>query len=298
MHLHDSAPPGRGIYCNRTLNMRSIKVVGYDMDYTLVHYRVHWERRAYDHLKQRLLGRGLPIEQLTFDAKLVVRGVIIDTHRGNFLKTNRFGYIKRAYHGTTLIDHARVRQQYMRRIVSLRDSRYHFMNTLFALSEGCMYAQLVDMLDAGKLGEHALGYQDLYELVRDNINAAHTEGELKTEIMRDPAKYVVLEEDTVLTLLDQKHAGKRLMLITNSEWSYTLAMMRYAFDRFMPTRQTWRDLFDVVIVAARKPHFFDNQSPLLEIVDDDGLMRPLTGALKPKHSYFGGNAVALEQHLG
>ncbi|MET0283873.1 MAG: 5'-nucleotidase domain-containing protein, partial [Polyangiales bacterium] len=30
-------PPGRRLFCNRTLNMRSIKAVGFDMDYTLVH---------------------------------------------------------------------------------------------------------------------------------------------------------------------------------------------------------------------------------------------------------------------
>ncbi|MBL8738804.1 MAG: hypothetical protein JNL12_20410, partial [Planctomycetes bacterium] len=33
-------PPERAVFCNRTLNMRSIKAVGFDMDYTLVHYDV------------------------------------------------------------------------------------------------------------------------------------------------------------------------------------------------------------------------------------------------------------------
>ncbi len=38
---------GRGVYCNRTLNLRSIRAIGYDMDYTLIHYHVEeWERRA------------------------------------------------------------------------------------------------------------------------------------------------------------------------------------------------------------------------------------------------------------
>ena len=31
---------GRGVFCNRTLNLRSIRAIGYDMDYTLVHYHV------------------------------------------------------------------------------------------------------------------------------------------------------------------------------------------------------------------------------------------------------------------
>lgn len=30
----------RGIFCSRTLNLRSISAVGYDMDYTLMHYNV------------------------------------------------------------------------------------------------------------------------------------------------------------------------------------------------------------------------------------------------------------------
>jgi hypothetical protein len=30
----------RGIFCTRTLNLRSISVIGYDMDYTLIHYNV------------------------------------------------------------------------------------------------------------------------------------------------------------------------------------------------------------------------------------------------------------------
>ncbi|RZR86013.1 hypothetical protein BHM03_00013109 [Ensete ventricosum] len=30
----------RGIFCSRTLNLRSISAIGYDMDYTLIHYNV------------------------------------------------------------------------------------------------------------------------------------------------------------------------------------------------------------------------------------------------------------------
>uniref|UniRef100_A0A6N2K9R4 5'-nucleotidase n=1 Tax=Salix viminalis TaxID=40686 RepID=A0A6N2K9R4_SALVM len=40
-----SSPPSarnssRGIFCSRTLNLRSISAIGYDMDYTLIHYNV------------------------------------------------------------------------------------------------------------------------------------------------------------------------------------------------------------------------------------------------------------------
>jgi 5'-nucleotidase len=51
--------PERRVFCNRTLNLRSIRAIGFDMDYTLVHYDVRaWEARAYAHVQQRLLERG------------------------------------------------------------------------------------------------------------------------------------------------------------------------------------------------------------------------------------------------
>jgi hypothetical protein len=46
-------PAAREIFCNRTLNLRSIRAIGYDMDYTLVHYRTEeWERRAYQYMQR------------------------------------------------------------------------------------------------------------------------------------------------------------------------------------------------------------------------------------------------------
>ena len=65
----------RGIFCNRTLNLRSIAAIGYDMDYTLVHYNVdEWERRAYEHIQQKLVDQGWPLPDLQFDPTTVVRG--------------------------------------------------------------------------------------------------------------------------------------------------------------------------------------------------------------------------------
>ena len=296
--LSPPPPRARGIYCNRTLNLRSIKAIGYDMDYTLIHYQVEaWERRAYEHLQTLLLRDGWPIEGLTFDPELVIRGLILDTELGNLLKVNRFGYVKRAFHGTRPLDFEEQRQVYARTIVDLAEPRWVFLNTLFSLSEGCMYAQLVDLLDARRLTE-VLGYGDLYRRVKLRLDAAHMEGALKDEIMADPARFVVIDPETPLALLDQKGAGKRLLLITNSEWIYTRAMMGYAFDAFLPGGLTWRDLFDVIIVAARKPDFFASRSPLFEVVTDDGLLRPSIGGLREGGCYFGGNAGLVEQHLG
>src|SRR3954447_9996210 len=145
-------PLERGIFCNRTLNLRSIRAVGYDMDYTLIHYRTEaWERRAFEHLQRKLAAAGFPVEPLIFDPTFAIRGLILDLELGNLIKCNRFGYVKRAFHGTKPLDYVAQRTAYSRTIVDLAEPRYVFMNTFFSLSEACMYAELVDLLDQHKL---------------------------------------------------------------------------------------------------------------------------------------------------
>jgi HAD superfamily 5'-nucleotidase-like hydrolase len=293
-----SLPRERDVFCNRTLNMRAIRAVGYDMDYTLIHYRVDaWEVRAYDHLKRKLALEGWPVAELAFDPDLTVRGLIIDTLLGNLVKANRFGYVKQAAHGTRPIEFEEQRRLYSRVIVDLAEPRYAFLNTFFSLSEACMYAQLVDLLDQGRLPGH-IGYADLYRQVHARLDAAHMEGELKAEITAAPENFILLDEEVPLTLLDQRHAGKKVMLITNSEWGYTQKIMSFAFDRFLPQGQTWRDLFDLVIVAARKPQFFLSRGPLFEVVNEEGLLRPSVTGLREGGIFYGGDSETVEQHLG
>ena len=293
-----AADKTRGIFCNRTLNMRSIKAIGYDMDYTLIHYHVEaWEGRAYQHLKQKLLDEGWPIEQLTFDPQAAVRGLVLDVDLGNALKINRFGYIKRAAHGTQLMDYRSMRQAYSRVIVDLANPRFQFLNTFFSISEACMYCQLVDLLDEGKLPPE-INYRTLYQRVRLALDAAHVEGMLKADIMASPSRYVARDPELALALLDQVEAGKRLMVITNSEWEYTDFMMTYALDEFLPRDMTWRDLFELVVVSSRKPVFFTAQNPMLEVIPETGLLKPFVGPLREGGVYFGGNALKIEDYLG
>ena len=290
--------PVRGIYTNRTLNLRSIKAIGYDMDYTLIHYHSEaWEERAYSYIKERLLGRGWPVEDLRFDPELVMRGLIIDTALGNVVKADRFGYIKHAFHGTAPLEHQAMREVYTRTLVDLSEPRWLFLNTLFSLSEASIYLQLVDLLDADVI-EAKLSYAELYALVRDALDEAHMEGRLKGEIIEAPERFVVLDPEVPLALLDQKEAGKKVVLITNSEWAYAAPMLAYAFDPFLPDGMTWRDLFDIAIVGARKPAFFTHRMPTFDVVSEDGLLREHVGPLRAGHVYVGANAALVEASLG
>lgn len=294
-----ATPPQRRLFCNRTLNLRSIKAVGFDMDYTLIHYHVkEWEGRAYAHLQSRLLAQGWPVGDLRFEPDRVMRGLVIDKQLGNVLKANRFGYVKSVMHGTQQLLMEEQRQFYADVLVDISDtSRWVFLNTLFEISEGCMYLQLVDLLDQRLLPE-VMGYDALYKKVRFTLDRAHVEGELKAEILANPEKYVDLDADLPLALLDQKEAGKKLLLITNSEWRYTQAMMSYAFDRFLPGTMTWRNLFALVVISSRKPAFFASNNLMFEVVDDGDLLRVVEGTLEEGKVYFGGTAARVEKALG
>lgn len=181
--------------------------------------------------------------------------------------------------------------------MDLHESRWVFLNTLFSLSEATLFAQCVDLLDAGELGS-ALGPRELYKIVRSAVDATHMEGALKAEIARDPKPFVELDPDLPLALLDLKTSGKKLLLITNSEWSFTRAMMSYAIEPYLPRGTSWRDLFELVVVSARKPDFFKGSSPLFEIVNDEGLLSPVNGATKSGGAYLGGNVRIVERELG
>jgi len=297
--LMDPIDPTRGLFCNRTLNLRGIEAIGYDMDYTLVHYQMReWERRAYGFIKDGLLAREWPVEHLSFDPDLAIRGLVIDTQHGNVVKANRFGYVKRAFHGTEPLDFERQRDVYQRTLVELGDDRWHFLNTLFSISSACMYMQLVDLLDTESFA-HSMGYADLWDEVQSTLDEAHMEGRLKEDIIEHPERFVELDPEMPLALLDQKRAGKKVLLITNSGWGYARPMLDYAFNDFLPDDMTWHELFDLSIVGARKPDFFSGSMPAFCVENEDGLLREHKGGpLEEGCVYVGGNASLVEESLG
>ena len=170
----------------------------------------------------------------------LICGTQIDQELGNLIKVDRFGYVRRAMHGQMRLSTAAVQEIYGRTVVDLREDRYSFLNTLFSCSEGCLYAQLVEKLDDGRLARDASepfdadrvnDYRKLFHAVSKALFRAHVGGELKKEVMADPARFVRLDDDLAQTLLDQRDAGKALVLITNSDWTYTNAMLSYIIDR-------------------------------------------------------------------
>lgn len=292
-------PPERGLFCNRTLNLRGVRAIGYDMDYTLIHYHVdEWERAAFEHARSNLRAQGWPVDALEFDPDAFTLGLTFDLDLGNLVKATRFGYVVRAQHGAGVLSFDQQRATYDGTVIELRDDRFEFMNTLFELSRASLWTQLVAIHDETPLpGIHSYGA--LYRAIDAALGAAHVEGVLKQQIVDDPERFVDVDPGLIDTLRDQRLAGKELLLVTNSEWWYTQKMMSWCFDESMGPGQTWRDLFDIVIVAAAKPRFFEEQGPVFRLVDEAvGHLEPHVGSLAPGEVYHGGNARMVEQALG
>ena len=250
------------------------------MDYTVVHYKWRkWEAEAYECAKDVLKGFGFPVSDLSFDdPELVCRGLVIDKERGNFLKIDRHGFVRRAMHGSKRLQEAEIDEFYGRSIVDLREkSRYDFLNTLFSVSEGVLYSQLVQKFDSGSLFTEARDpfdaskcatYADLHRAVSKALGRAHTNqsSRLKEVIAADPEAFTQRDAPKLrATLRDQRSAGKKLALITNAGYAYTDIMMEFVLGD-----PNWRSFFDVVFVSARKPDFFTTEPrPCYELILND-----------------------------
>ncbi|NNF10632.1 MAG: HAD-IG family 5'-nucleotidase, partial [Acidimicrobiia bacterium] len=241
---------------------------------------------------------GWPVEGLAFAPDSVTRGLAIDLELGNLVKATRFGYIIRAAHGTRMLSYDELRSAYAGELVDLADSRYGFMNTLYSVSEGNLFGQLVDLFDADRL-PGVRSYGELAEVVGRALDRTHMDGTLKAEIYADPARYMVPDPEVVQAVVDQRAAGKDLLLITNSDWEYARRMMELAFDPYLPGDMTWRSLFQTIIVSAGKPGFFAGDYHFLRVVDEErALLEPHRGPLAEGTVYYGGNAQLLERSLG
>lgn len=292
------AQPEHGVFANRTLDLSTVKTIGYDMDYTLIYYRVEeWEGAAFEHAKTLLARGGWNLDKLRFDPTRFTIGLTFDVQLGNLLKVTRFGYVVRAQHGDRMLSNSELREAYRETVVELDSPRFEFMNTLFELSRASLWTQLVEQYDRQAL-PGVRSYADLYGGIDKALSTTHLSGPLKGDILADPDRFVELDPLVVPTLLDQRGAGKQLVLITNSEWEYTQHLMSYSLDRFCPNGQTWRDLFDIVIVSSKKPRFFSETDPVYRVVDEERtLLAPHTGLLEAGGVFFGGNARLIEASL-
>jgi HAD superfamily 5'-nucleotidase-like hydrolase len=285
------------VFVNRILNMRKIKLIGVDMDHTLIRYNSEaFEGLVYKLITEKLVQlKNYPeqIKQFTFNYHDAIRGLVIDTKNGNILKLSRYGAIRQSHHGTKAISFSDQQEIYRSIYVDLGDPNYMPIDTSFSISFCVLYSQLIDLKD--QLGTQMPNYQNIAADVQYCVDKVHSDGSLKNIIAKNLKKYVIKEKEVVDGLKHFIRHGKKMFILTNSEYSYTKALLDYAINPFLEQGETWRDLFEYVITLANKPRFFYDSLRFLSVDPETGLMTN-TVTLSPG-IYQGGNAKKFTESL-
>ena len=283
------------MFCNRNLRMTGIAWVGFDMDYTLAIYdQPAMDRLSIDATVAKLVLRGYPafLSEVKVSIDFPVRGLLIDKRFGHVLKMDRYKQVAKGYHGTRQLSRDELRTLYQSKKLRPATPRYHWIDTLYALSEVALYTALVDAFEQRGMD---VDFAKLFTDIRESIDEAHRDGTILDAVASDLPRYVHRDPELAPTLHKLRSAGKKLFLLTNSRWAYTEKMMTYLLGGAMTEYPTWRNFFDVVIVAATKPAFFTERRPLLE--RDGADVRPASFPLERGRVYEGGNLHELERAL-
>jgi 5'-nucleotidase len=289
-------PRQRRIFCNRNLRMSTISWVGFDMDYTLAIYKQQeMDELSIQATVAKLIERGYPkfVLSIPYQTAFPVRGLLIDKRFGHILKMNRYKFVTKGYHGMRELAKDELRELYHSKKIRPATPRYHWIDTLYALSEAALYAALIDAMEQRGL---AVDYAKAFTDIRESIDEAHRDGTILETVAADFPRFVHKDPELAPTLHKLRSAGKRLFLLTNSRWSYTEKMMTHLLGDAMGEYPHWRNYFDVVIVAATKPAFFQERRPLMEHDGDDLAVASLP--LERGKIYEGGNLQDLESALG
>jgi 5'-nucleotidase len=289
-------PRPRRVFTNRNLKMSTIAWVGFDMDYTLAIY----DQAAMDQLSieatiDKLILRGYPdfIKSMPQATDFPVRGILIDKRFGHILKMDRYKHVTKGYHGFRRLSKDELHALYHSKKIRPATPRYHWIDTLYALSEAAVYAAAVEALE--KKG-YAVDYARLFTDIRESIDEAHRDGTILNAVMGNLPKYVIRDPNLAPTLHKLRSAGKRTFVLTNSRWPYTDVMMTYLLGGAMSEYPHWKNFFDIIICAATKPAFFQERRPLME--RDGETVKPATFPLERGKAYEGGNLPDLERALG
>ncbi|WP_133128404.1 HAD-IG family 5'-nucleotidase [Legionella nagasakiensis] len=271
------------VFVNRILNMKKIKFIGLDMDHTLIRYKTkNFETLVYKLVINHLIKhKNYPeaIRKFKFNFHDAIRGLVIDSKNGNILKLSRYGAIRQSYHGTQPIKFNEQKQFYRSIYVDLNDPNYMAIDTSFSIAFCVLYSQLIDFKDEHP---HDLPSYNVIALdVLSSVNDVHAEGSLKQRICNEPDNFIFRDCRVVEGLKRYAQHGKKIFILTNSEYYYANLLLEYAITPYMDKGKTWRDLFEYVITLANKPRFFYDEYRFLLVNPENGSMTNVTGKIAP-----------------
>lgn len=267
------------IFANNEMSLQDIEIYGFDYDYTLAFYSKHLHTLIFNVARDILIQQHRYPEELknyNYIPNFVVRGLHYDVQKALLMKIDAFHYIQQGtvYRGLQPVPDREVIAMYEGCHVPLeimsdfygKSSHGHAMKQfmdIFSLPEMTLLLCVNDYFM-----KHNIDYEPvhLYKDVKEAIRDVHVKGIMYREVEADIEKYICYGEQTHAVLKKLSANGKKLFLITNSPLDFVDRGMNYIIGK------DWRDLFDVVIVQADKPGFFNDRRKPFRRVTDKGML--------------------------
>ncbi|MCH2101028.1 MAG: HAD-IG family 5'-nucleotidase [Planctomycetes bacterium] len=292
------APSERLVYVNRDIDFNHIKVVGFDLDYTLARYcQAELEDLTLTVIFEKLYQAGFP-EGFQLDrgeSDFAMRGLVVDRQEGNILKLDRHGYVGRGYHGLQPLNSRELGRTYPEQRVGVEKARFSSVDTLFSLPEVNLFAKAVEHFDANMDDWGAGGFTDyaqVWDIIRTCTNASHQDDSIKASIRADPSRYIVRDPDLPAMLHRLRSLGKKIFLLTNSEPEYAQVLLELLLNEAGRGYTGWESFFDWIVVSARKPSFFTGSDPFIDVESGKATRSPKRNVV-----YAGGNQTDLQKVL-
>ncbi|KAJ8791582.1 hypothetical protein J1605_020304, partial [Eschrichtius robustus] len=292
------------IFSNNEMSLSDIEIYGFDYDYTLVFYSKHLHTLIFNAARDLLINEHrypAEIRKYEYDPNFAIRGLHYDVQRAVLMKIDAFHYIqlgtvyRNIDQATTMLDadglacedvfkelgiglsvvpDEEVIEMYEGSHVPLEQMSDFYGKS----SHGNTMKQFMDIFSLPEMTllscvneyflKNNIDYEPvhLYKDVKDSIRDVHTKGIMYRAIEADIEKYICYPEQTCAVLAKLADHGKKMFLITNSPSSFVDKGMRYIVGK------DWRDLFDVVIVQAEKPNFFNDKRRPFRKVNEKGVL--------------------------
>ncbi|XP_017790577.1 PREDICTED: 5'-nucleotidase domain-containing protein 1 [Habropoda laboriosa] len=293
--------------------------IGFDLDNTLLRYNVtNMVHLVYQTLADYLIKeKGYnskyllkPLEDKDLD--FMQKGLFLDFERGNILRINADGVIQRACHGTKLLSIEKIKEIYPEQRWEATDAfcndmlstwngpismRMRSLLDYFDVSSSLTFARLIDTLDkeqGGPLNAYNVwpdmldGLIEMYDRDHFKLDRGHFFPSIKSH----PDKYMYKCTTRTKTWLKELKKHRTTFLITGSNADFV------DFTATFVLGEDWKSLFDIIICYARKPGFFNENRPFLQVINYEEGDIIESKDLKRGGMYSQGNWKGLIEFLG
>lgn len=212
------------------------------------------------------------IADLEYIPGFAVRGLHYDIEKGLLLKLDSFLQIQlgSVYRGMTKVPDSEVLTLYKNRILPIAyvegQSKNYQTNVkskmiqladLFSVPEMCLLCNVAEYFEKNHIAYHP---EILFHDVKSSVQASHP---LMHQIVLEDAEGYI-EKNSHIPHFFQRliDAKKKLFLVTNSPFLFVNRGMT------LLAGSDWRNYFDVIIVQARKPKFFTDESRPIRLYDE------------------------------